>query len=357
MGIPIVFILGKIFKKKKPFPSDISIIGILKPVAIGDLTLLSGIIRDLKNVFPFARIIVFSGEDNSILIPHIKGIYKNIIIPIKNPLLSMRLIRDCDLDILIDFCSWPRINAIISFFSKAKYSIGFKTKRQARHFIYDQAIEHQEDIHEIDNYRKLISIFDLKFHHLPKLVLLEEKPLEIQEDNYCVFHLAAGGYKNEYRQWSFENWLDLFKFLKAKNSKVYLLGSKTDYLLNKKFLLYCDKPEGLENLAGKFTFSQNLSIIARARAVISVNTGIMHIAAALKVPTIGLSGPTNINRWGAIGSFGYNICPDVDGCGFLNLGFEYKNQRKDCMKHISSKKVISLLDQLLEEPQFSYKIK
>lgn len=40
----------------------------------------------------------------------------------------------------------------------------------------------------------------------------------------------------------------------------------------------------------------------------------------------------NPSRWGLIGAKAVVVSPQVDGCGCLDLGFEYQDNRLDCMQ-------------------------
>ena len=71
----------------------------------------------------------------------------------------------------------------------------------------------------------------------------------------------------------------------------------------------------------------------------SVNTGVMHLAAAVGAPTIALNGPTSATRWGPIGANVVCVDSELPGCGYLNLGFEYDGHRTDCMRGISVDRV------------------
>jgi len=55
------------------------------------------------------------------------------------------------------------------------------------------------------------------------------------------------------------------------------------------------------NLVGKTSLKQLAHIVKQARAVIGGDTGPVHLAAGLKVPTIMLMGPTDRNRNGPYG--------------------------------------------------------
>ncbi len=342
LGSFLVFLLGLI-KIKRKIPKKIKTIGLLKPVAIGDLTLLSAIVKDIKKTYSLTEIVFFVGLDNYILVPYISGIDKYEIINIKKkPIKAIKKIRKYELDILIDFCSWPRINSIMCFFAKSKYIVGFKTKRQNRHYIYDKYIEHKQDIHELDNYKNLLKPLNIQTRSFPNLCVNFQKKIK---QTYCIFHLAAGGNNNRYRQWPFDNWKNIAEFLLSKNYTIYLTGSLLDEEINVRFINFCSMPN-IHNYAKK-DFSKTINLIKNSKFVISVNTGMMHVAAALNIPTISLNGPTNIKRWGAVGNNVYNMKPNVDNCGFLNLGFEYKNQRTDCMLYVYAQDVKDRINKII----------
>jgi heptosyltransferase I len=74
--------------------------------------------------------------------------------------------------------------------------------------------------------------------------------------------------------------------------------------------------------------------------VVSVDTGIMHLAAALGVPVIGLHGPTSSKRWGPIGRNADAIDSPDPGAGYLYLGFEVPAVPPPCMEAISYETVL-----------------
>jgi heptosyltransferase I len=352
LGIPIVFLLGIFRKKRKNIPKQIKKIGILKTAAIGDTVLLSAIIKDLHKYYPKADIILFAAKDNAILAPFIPHLSKCVILPVKNGLKAIKQIRKYQVDILLDFGAWPRINAILSFFVKAKIKIGFNTKGQYRHYIYDHAIEHNGQIHEIDNYRNLISRLGVKSKSLPILKYYSKTiPAFLKQKKHIVFHLWCAGGHPEAKQWPLNYWKELFDFLNA-NFSIVLTGNKKNFSQNEYFIKLCNQPSNLHNVAGKISLSDTMAILKKASLVISVNTGIMHVTAAINVPLIALSGATNIARWGALGANSKNIFAKTNGCQYLNLGFEYKKQRKNCMQDILPSEVIKETSLILQKNRF-----
>lgn len=348
LGIPILFFLGFFRKKTKEITFPISSIGILKPVALGDLTLLSAIIQDIKISHPNIKIVLFSGMDNHILSTFIPGVDKNVILDLRNPIKAISSVRKNPTDILIDFCSWPRINAIICFFSKAKCTLGFRTKGQHRHYAYHQSIIHKDNIHELENYRNLIKVLNIHPTHFPKISI--SNYLNIKNP-YCIFHLSSSGFNRDYKHWSFDSWKKVYEYIsKQQRLDLYLTGSEKDFFDNEAFIKSCNSCDSkIINFSKDKSFDEVLKLIKGAKFLISVNTGIMHIAAALDIPVIGLSGPTNIIRWGALGENSHNLFADSKECGYLNLGFEYKNQKKDCMSLISHTDVIKKIEKVIEK--------
>lgn len=84
-------------------------------------------------------------------------------------------------------------------------------------------------------------------------------------------------------------------------------------------------PNGLESLS---------TLLKQAELVVSVNTGVMHLAAILGAPTIALNGPTATHRWGPIGPRATSVEPFDGTGGFLHFGFEFRGNPRDTMSRI-----------------------
>ena len=327
--------------KKKPF-----IIGILRENALGDTLLISSILQEIKFSYPNCRIILFLGKNNSIMGPHLPIIDKLEILNFLNPLKAFIKLKQFKLDIIIDTAQWSRISAIIALLSKAKYSIGFNTENQYRHYIYDKSISHSNKQHEIENFRSLLTQFQIKKYFTPKLINLTHLPAKIKnfKKPYIIVHMWASGTKSYLREWQYEKWLHLLRWKYLKQYFILLTGSPDDFSKNEIF----SNNKNIINIANQYNFSQTLSILKNASLCISINTGIMHITDAFNIPTISLNGPTNPMRWGALNKNSISLIPQINGCNFLNLGFEYKNQREDCMHNISLLQVKNTVKKLLK---------
>lgn len=198
MGSLILFLLGLIHDKKKK-PAEIYQIGVLKEAAIGDTILVCAILEDLKIKYPHAKLTLFLGESNYLMRELIPRNVDCVYLPVKSPLKAYKVLKNYHFNVFIDLGSWPRINSIYSYFSNSEFVIGFKTLSQYRHYAYDAFSLHNPKIHELDNYRNLISeCLDVQVHHLPHLTNIVPHYLDCK---YCVFHLWAIGENGQLREW------------------------------------------------------------------------------------------------------------------------------------------------------------
>lgn len=338
---PLILFLFGLFRFKRSLPEQVHSIGLLKENAIGDAVLLTAVIKDIQKVYPQAQITVYLTESNSICRPLFEADCHVVTIPIKKPHQAIGIVRKAKHDIFIDYGAWPRINAMIAAFSKSKFIIGFNTPGQYRHYAFDLFAVHSNACHELQNYRILTVLIGVPRVQTPPLIIAEAKlPSEFEAKRYAIIHPWGGGDKGQLREWQTENWQTVINHLKSKNIEVFLSGAPSEASKNTQF-------QNANNIAGKYDFKTFMSILSQAQVVFSVNTGIMHLAAALAAPTIGLSGPTNTVRWGALGEKVINVHPNDKTCGFLNLGFEYTGQRQDCMQLISTQEVIQAANQFI----------
>src|SRR5439155_3773726 len=92
IGIPCVHGLG-LFCRRRAQPSKVDAIGLLKTAGIGDTVLLGGVIKDLREVYPKASILLFTGMNNYQAAFLNADLDKVIGLPIWNLPASFRLVR------------------------------------------------------------------------------------------------------------------------------------------------------------------------------------------------------------------------------------------------------------------------
>jgi ADP-heptose:LPS heptosyltransferase len=338
-GLVALRALGAV-RRARRLGADLERIGLMKTAGIGDMTLLAAVAEDALAAFPETEFVIVAGPENAPLAEMIPR-SRVLTLPTVEPWKVVPLLRAQRFDALVDFGQWTRVEAVYTGLSRARWTAGFETPGQNRHDAYDATAHHRGDVPEIENYRALIRLLGVDSTTEPHLEPLPAMP-EVTTEPYVVLHMWPGGFRSELREWPAERWRELIAALTAEGLTVLLTGGPTDVQRADAFLASCGPPsEQVISIVGRCRLPELVGVLGGARCVVSVNTGVMHMAAAVGARTIALNGPTSSLRWGPIGPDVTNLHSELPGCGYLNLGFEYDGQRIDCMEGISVERVLA----------------
>lgn len=340
-----------IVNKRRMRPAVFRTIGILASPTVGDTLLTSAAVLGVRRAFPASRITYFCVPGgSSAAVKLISGVDAIQPIEITRPLRTIQIIRKCKLDLIIDFSQWQRITALFSGLSGASYRMGFRSNGQFRHWLYDEAVQHSRNCHEIDNFRALVRPLGVRMSPVPVLNLAIDAPAVEKPD--IVFHPWATGDRAYLREWDTENWVELARKLAAPQTLFVVTGTRAELPrsqhlvkeLQRAGLSATPLPEanGLEEVSRQLVGSE---------LVVSVNTGIMHLAAMLGVRTISLNGPTATHRWGPVGPRSRSVEPQGGGGGFLHFGFEFRGNPEDSMRRILVDDVVAAAQALVPRLQ------
>ncbi|MBI5048548.1 MAG: glycosyltransferase family 9 protein [Deltaproteobacteria bacterium] len=366
-GIPVICFLSlvKQANKANPFRGSASNgVLVIKIGTIGDTLLLAPVLKAIKNAYPKASLTVIGSKNNYEILSRYSFIDNLKILEvskvIKEPSYFFRFMKDVNsrnYDVIMDFESWPRLSAIVAFFVGTGRKIGFKTKAQFKHTVFDAVVPHDSSRHEIENYISLsdaigVSVSDYKIE-FPILdaekTFVEDwfKNENIKSDNLILFHPWSSGYKGHLKEWGAENFARLAGLLAKDGYIIGITGTKYNQLAAENIVK--TSPENVISFCGKFTLGQTAYLITKSRLLITVNTGIMHLGAALNHPMIALHGPAGVVRWGPVGSSNVcNIQSELPCAPCLNLGFDYKCKQGGCMDEIKVKAVLKKVHEILK---------
>jgi heptosyltransferase-3 len=334
-GIPLLIALART-RTKRAIPPNPNSFGLLNTAAIGDTLLMSGPVADLRRDFPDASITLFAGPSNYDASRLISGIDSVVRLPVPEIKTTLRLLRHSHFDILMDFGPWPRLNALLTLFAKASFTIGFKTRGEHRHYGYDLAVEHSANVHELVNHRRIVRALGVVSRSNPSLDRHTLPNPTLPSRPYVALHLWAGGSGAHLKEWPLDRWAALASMLADADFEVVLTGSSSQREANQLALSNVPEPQRRKMLnAAGMSLAETASLLAHASLVVSVNTGIMHLAAALDAPLVALHGPTSPGRWGPVSRNAIVVESPLPGAGYLNLGFEFPRRPPKCMEAIS----------------------
>jgi len=288
---------------------------IVKLSALGDVVQTLPSLSLLKKVFPKSKIDWVVDKRNAEILekhPYINKILvfsNNTFFSLKNFKKFLKDLRSEEYDAVIDYQGLLKSGIIIGL-SKAKYKIGFANHREGSPIFYNLKLPpYDKNLHAVKRYilltKKVIEILGKAkelnyFEEIPEPIFSSEilnKNLKFIQRPYIVFVPSA---RWETKWWPFSNWERLIELCKdlAKKFDIFITGS----LLETELKIWAEDMEKkypyIYSLVGKLSLKELVTLIKDSNALVSVDTGPMHIASALKKPVIALFGPTSPDRTG-----------------------------------------------------------
>ena len=345
-GTPLLNLIASFRSRRTQPPSNLQRIGVICSPALGDTLLFSGPLQDLRAALPAAQIVHLCTKQNLAAAEIIPGADKRVLIDLTKPSETISRIRAPQFDLLLDFTSWQRLTAFYTMLSGARFTVGFRTPGQHRSRGYDRVVDHTSGRHELDNLRALLAdsgvVPPISAPHAPAVVISEAGPEPLPEEHDLVaFHPWASGQNSWLREWPEDRWIELARRLSRPETLFVVTGAPSD-LARMTPSVERMRSAGLraEPFVSPDGFLSLTRLLRRARIVVSVNTGVMHLAAIAGAPTVSLNGPTAEHRWGARGRCCANVQPADGSGGYLHLGFEFKGQPKDVIERITVEQVV-----------------
>ncbi len=102
-----------------------------------------------------------------------------------------------------------------------------------------------------------------------------------------------------FKTWSVTGFTQVINHLTARGESVVLTGGRSadEVAMINAILANCTLPQQIVNLAGRLDLPELAALIDRAKLFIGVDSVPMHMAAALRTPSVVLFGPSNLQQW------------------------------------------------------------
>ncbi|HLP76298.1 MAG TPA: glycosyltransferase family 9 protein [Candidatus Paceibacterota bacterium] len=157
-------------------------------------------------------------------------------------------------------------------------------------------------------------------------------------ERQIICHVGAGMPKKE---WPVEHWAELHRLATAAGYRMVFMraaDAREQALIQKLQTLAPDA-----TVLPALDLARLLGVLKSAGAVISSDTGPMHMAAALGVPTVAMFGPSSLRQWAPIGP----NCRAIQAPGCSCDGASHTcRSAKHCMSNITPAQVLRELQAL-----------
>jgi len=255
-------------------------------------------------------------------------------------------------DLVIDFHGGPK-SVLLTLISRAPIRVGHRHRKRNRVFNLNEIPS--DNPHSYDNGLKLTRAMELPDPKEPKFYIPmdSDAKMKIQrecvgrgigDDDFCV--IIHPGARVWFKRWPNEKLYRVVDWLKDRyQAKILVAGSHRD-------------SDELNRFKQKFgeeihVFSdpsllELIALIHRCDLFIGNDSGPMHIAALLGIPTIALFGPSDPRIWGPLGNGPKKV---FQASGFDCMPCDQKNCVRPgdhCMLYIQPEEVIKGIEEILE---------
>jgi lipopolysaccharide heptosyltransferase II len=110
-----------------------------------------------------------------------------------------------------------------------------------------------------------------------------------------IYVLCPGAEYGITKRWPTEHFTNLAKQLISNepNTHVILLGSKGDHILGEGITAQAKNISQIHNWCGKTSLDEAIALIGMSKVLVSNDSGLMHIGAALKIPQVAIFGSSD----------------------------------------------------------------
>lgn len=281
--------------------SKIKKILVFKLCCLGDIIFMTPLIAKLKKNFPDAEIYLIASSWVEKLVPYLKHIDRTIIYnpPVKRGIFSkfagfiklIRLLRKQKFDMAY-LGHRANIFGLSLKLSGIKYRLGFRGTK-----FLNYTVKFDENIHETKRYLKVLEEKGIETDpnkpELKKDRDIDEikKEYNIQANKFIIGIFPFGGInpgtKMDIKRWSYERYIELVKTISRRFQETLILlfeGTEENEKIEK---------ADSHLRANDRIIKINIDLISICDIFISGDTGPLHIAGALNIPTLGIFGPSN----------------------------------------------------------------
>jgi heptosyltransferase II len=200
---------------------------------------------------------------------------------------------------IISFLSLAKNRGAISYIRKDKRNLGFLNSIR---------IQEKDNFHNVEENILLVrKMFDIKDYEENDLLF----PLNGNDENFAIdflnrktlaeddliigFHAGCATLKNHIRRrWGPEKFIGLAKkLIEELNAKIILFGGPEEQELNGSILSEVNNPSIF--IVDSNNLAESAALIKKCKIMVTNDSSLMHVSAAMKRKVVAIIGPTNSN--------------------------------------------------------------
>ena len=350
-----------IFILDKKIPHSVSGLDIRKILfiridRIGDMVLSTPALKALKQEFPQCELVVLASPSNQPLLAHNPYVDRVIVYGHKNGLRkkigSIKQLRGYGFDLAIDpYPDYELKTALIAFLSGARKRIGYASCGREV-FFNVEAPKMSDNQHFVDLTLGIIALLGIHAaERTPEIFIADDERRWARNwlqdrgvRGRSIVGIHPGGYY-ESQRWLPERFAEFADRLqKDKRIIPIIFGGPGEEVL-------IEKIRSMASGGFLTSLQENIRRFAALISCCSVfvcnNSGPLHIAAGMGIPTVSIMGPTNKERWMPVGNIHRVLRIDDLPCIGCNSGY-CKIKTHDCMRLITCSMLLEAVKNILQ---------
>jgi len=315
---------------------------IVAPSWIGDMVMAHSLIQLIENK---AEIDVFAPQWSAPLLERMDGVSNAIVHDFKHGSLDLKARFQIGKSLILNHYDQAILlpnsfkSALIPFLAKIPQRTGYLGEMR---FLLLNDIRTKKHYRTVDQFIALGISNQQNLEVLPPK--LNSQPINLNKFDLNldkpVLALCAGAEYGSAKRWLIEYFVEVAQHYLKQNWQVWAFGSIKEQMQG----LAIEKVGGV-NLCGKTTLAEAIDLLALSKAVVSNDSGLMHVAAALNKPLIAIYGSSDPNFTPPLNSNAKILSLNLpcSPCFKRECPFGHLN----CLKELKPKQIISTLEELM----------
>lgn len=329
---------------------------LIKPSSLGDIVHAFPVVSAIKTQWPGSHMTWLVKRQWADLVERAEGIDR--VWPVDMTVASWiregRALRAQQFDLAIDLQGLFR-SGILAFFSGAPTRIGFANGREGSPWFYtDRVPVADPNIHAVDRYLSVVAALGASPPENPQFGfrLLDEDMATVREicqrrgltvDRPWVAMNVGARWPT--KRWPLESFAAVVDQLyDAQPNPVVMIGSSDERPQMDSLKALAKSP--FIDLCGEIPLKCLPALLSTATAMITNDSGPMHIAAALGIPVIAMFGPTSAMRTGPYG-MGHHVLSGQVSCSPCFSRVCRHDPELECLHLIKPTQVVDVIRPLL----------
>ena len=329
---------------------------LIKPSSLGDIVHTLPVVSTIKAQWPKSHMTWVVKRQWADLVERVEGVDR--VWPVDPTVWSWvkqgQVLRTEGFDLAIDLQGLFR-SAVLAYLSGAPMRIGFANGREGSPWFYTHRVPVLNlDIHAVDRYLLVAAALGLVVPKLPRFAfrVLDEDLAVVQRlferHNYSIDRPWVA--MNVGARWPTKRW-PLTSFSAVANllyeshrDPIVLIGSLDDRPSVERLRALMNRP--CIDLSGEVPLKCLPALLSKAAAMITNDSGPMHIAAACGIPVVAMFGPTSATRTGPYGE-GHHVLTGRVSCSPCFSRVCSHDPEMECLTLIAPAHVADVVQPLL----------